>query len=114
MKISSFLKDKRTFIGLIVTFIFLQAMDVVTTLYALELGGYEHNALTRTLVSSWYYIPVKMIPVLCAFLALILFNRFPKLHKPLVVGLAIVVIIMALVVTWNIIQISLFKMGKIY
>lgn len=99
---------------LVIAFALLQIGDISTTLYILSHGGVELNTITNTLVHSWYYVPVKMLTVVCAVTLLVLIKYKPKLRKPLVVGLGCVVIYMAVVVIWNIIQIALFKLGKIY
>ena len=99
---------------LVIAFALLQIGDISTTLYILSHGGVELNTITNTLVHSWYYIPVKMLTVVCAVTLLVLIKDKPKLRKPLVVGLGCVVIYMGVVVAFNLIQIVLFKAGKIY
>lgn len=96
------------------TFLALQIGDVLTTTWIINHGGKEFNTLTVSLVHSWYYLPVKLIPVvlvLPAFLALVL-TRKSKLQKPLVVGLSCIVGVMGIVVTWNLVQIIL-HMAKV-
>jgi riboflavin transporter FmnP len=91
-------------IGLIVALLGLQVVDGVSTVFVLQHHiREENNYLMVQFASHWWFVPViKVIPTLLVCLLILwVSKRYTHLRKPLVVGLAIAVIFMAVAVVSN-------------
>ena len=95
--------------GLIVALLGLQVVDGAMTVWGVQHKiVQELNPFAVSMVKTWWNIPLKVIPtsLVCLFIVW-LAKKMPRLRKPLVVGLASIVILMVLVVINGFVQIGL-------
>ena len=96
-------------LNLIVAFVSLQFIDSAMTVWVVKRGiATELNPMAFSMVRSWWNVPLKVVSSLLVCLLIVwTIKKMPRLRKPLVVGLACVVILMTLVVINGFVQIVL-------
>jgi undecaprenyl pyrophosphate phosphatase UppP len=95
--------------GLIASLLGLQVVDGATTMWSVHNGvATEQNPLCTSIVKTWWNIPIKVIPTLLVCLLMVLvIKKYPRLQKPLTIGLTCLVILMAIIVVNGFTQIGL-------
>jgi ribose/xylose/arabinose/galactoside ABC-type transport system permease subunit len=99
--------------GLIASLLGLQVVDGATTVWGVQHHVLQElNPMAVEFTKTWWNIPIKVIPTLLVCLLMIwVIKKYPRLNRPLMIGLSCFVVIMAVVAVNNFVQIGLHYKG---